>query len=426
MNPYSERYDMYVETLREDLLPALGCTEPVAIALAVARARQELSAFPQKIMVLASGNIIKNVMGVIVPTTGNLRGIEASAILGALAGNPDKELEVLEDVTPEDIKQLRQLLKTPLCEVKLLKSDSTLHIIVTASAGDDTVTVEIKDKHNRFTRIEKNGSLIYCAEDYKQNECHSPNLYSMNLAEIYDFALSVDIGDIHSIISRQIKYNSAVAEEGLSNEYGANVGVTLVQCYGSDIKVMARAYPAAGSDARMSGCVMPVVTNSGSGNQGMTVSLPVIQYANYLKVSEEQLYRALVLSNLTAIYQKTAIGSLSAYCGAVSAACGSGAGIAYLQGGNFELIADTVTNTLANISGMVCDGAKPSCAAKIASAVEAALLGYHMAACKRVFHSGEGIVKNDVEQTIQSIARMASKGMRQTDEVILQIMVDEA
>ncbi len=419
-------HNLYLTVLKEELIPALGCTEPIAIALASAKAREVLGEFPDKMIAACSGNIIKNVKGVIVPTTGDMRGIETSAILGAVGGNAEKQLEVLADVKPAHIEKTKALLATGLCEVEIIHGSANLDVIITAIKGDHSAVVEIKNKHSNIIRIEKDGKVLYSKDGQAAgHQTQELDRTQMNIEEIYDFANTVEISDVKQLLDMQIEYNTKIAEEGLKNDYGANVGSTLLKCYGTDIKTLAKAYPAAGSDARMSGCILPVVINSGSGNQGMTVSLPVIQYARFLGVSQEKLYRALVISNLVAIHQKTGIGSLSAYCGAVSAACGSGVGIAYLYGAGMDIIGKTITNTLANVSGIICDGAKPSCAAKIASSVDAALLGYHMAINNQVFHSGEGIVKDSVEETIKSVGRLGKEGMRETDVEILKIMVEQ-
>lgn len=420
-----DKYNLYLTVLKEELVPALGCTEPITIALASAKARDILGEFPDEIIVACSGNIVKNVKGVIVPATGNMRGIEVSAILGAVGGNARKRLEVLTDILPKHIEKTKELLKTDMCKIEIIHGTANLNVIVTAKKGSNFALVEIKDKHTNIIRIEKNGKLIYTKNcESAGNARENIDRTQMNIEDIYNFAKAVEIEDIKQLLDTQVEYNTKIAEEGLKNNYGANVGSTLIKCYGNDIKIIAKAYPAAGSDARMSGCILPVVINSGSGNQGMTVSLPIIKYAQHLGVSQEKLYRALVLGNLTAIHQKNGIGSLSAYCGAVSAACGSGAGIAYLHDATLDIIKNTIVNTLANVSGIVCDGAKPSCAAKIASSVDAALLGYHMAANGQVFKSGEGLVKGTVEDTIKSIGRLGRVGMKETDREILKIMVE--
>lgn len=425
MDRYSKGYDLYLTVLKEELVPALGCTEPIAIALASAKARDILGEFPDKITAACSGNIIKNVKGVVVPTTGDMRGIETSAILGAVGGNAQKQLEVLSDILPEHVEKTKELLKTGMCRVEIIHGTANLNVIVTAEKGLDSSLVEIRDKHTNITRIEKNGEVIFSKDSESAVlSAKATDRTQINIDDIYDFANTVKIEDVKQLLDTQIDYNTKIAEEGLKNNYGANVGSTLIRCYGNDIDIIAKAYPAAGSDARMSGCILPVVINSGSGNQGMTVSLPIIKYAQYLGVSKEKLYRALVLGNLMAIHQKTGIGSLSAYCGAVSAACGSGVGIAYLYDADLDIIKKTIVNTLANVSGIVCDGAKPACAAKIASSVDAALLGYKMAVNGQFFRSGEGLVKDTAEDTIRSIGRLGREGMKETDAEILRIMVE--
>ncbi|MEG0441033.1 MAG: L-serine ammonia-lyase, iron-sulfur-dependent, subunit alpha [Oscillospiraceae bacterium] len=418
-------YDTYVAILGEELIPALGCTEPIAIAYAAAKAREVLGAMPEKIVVECSGNIIKNVKGVIVPTTGDMKGIDTSAILGSLLGGSYRKLEVLTAATPEDILKTRALLATNMCEVKLLEGVATLHVIVHSSCGADSATVEIADGHTNIIRVEKNGEVQFSgAEKAQAGGSTVADRKLLNMRDIFEFANTVNLDDVRDVLKRQVDLNLLIAQEGLTNPYGVNVGSCLLKYYDKDdVKIMAKALPAAGSDARMGGCVLPVVINSGSGNQGMTVSLPVVVYARALKVSDDMLYRALVMSNLTAIHQKTGLGKLSAYCGAVSAACGSGAGISYLHGMNFEQISRTITNTLGNVSGIVCDGAKPSCAAKIASAVDAAIMAHYMSEDESVFGAGEGIVTEDVEHTIRNVGRLGRDGMKSTDVEILNMMI---
>jgi Uncharacterized conserved protein len=417
-------YHEYVTILEKELVPALGCTEPIAIAYASAVAKKTLGCIPEKIIAACSGNIIKNVKSVIVPNSGGLKGIEAAATIGAIGGNPDKKLEVLTDVTEEDIKRTRELLKTDYCSVEVLNGVANLHIIITATAGEEKAVVEIIDTHTNIVRIEKNDQVIFkSSEKNSKNEYQQIDWDCLNIEDILEFANTVRLEDVKEILDRQINYNTTISNEGLTHQYGANIGKTLLDEYGNSIRVRAKAKAAAGSDARMSGCVLPVVINSGSGNQGMTVSLPVIEYAKELEVGSEKLYRALVVSNLIAIYLKSGIGRLSAYCGAVSAACGSGAAITYLYGGDYDHICKTITNTLANISGIVCDGAKPSCAAKIATSVDAAIMAHYLSMGDNAFTSGEGIVKDDVEKTIDSVGRLARDGMKETDVEVLKIMV---
>ena len=416
-------YREYPAILREEIVPALGCTEPIAIAYAAAKARSVLGRLPEHIDVQCSGNIIKNVKAVIVPTTGSMKGIETSAILGAVGGNPDKKLEVLTDVSPEDLELTRELLRKKICSVSLLEGVSNLQIIVKMTAGQESSLVEVAFSHTNIVRIEHNGTVVMKKGMSAQNATETDRSL-LNLQDIYDFANSVDISEIGSLMEEQVRCNMTIAREGLSNRYGANVGSTILEHYGSDARSMARALAAAGSDARMNGCVLPVMINSGSGNQGITVSLPVQVFADALGVNREKKIRALVLSNLIAIYQKNELGKLSAYCGAVSAAAGAGAAIAYLHNADLDVIEETIVNTLGNVSGIVCDGAKASCAAKIASSVDAAILAYYMASEGRGFHNGEGLVKENAEKTLKSYGRMGREGMRATDIEILRIMLE--
>ena len=424
--PCTQGIPCYAHILNQELVLALGCTEPIAIAYAAATARDTLGCMPEKMMVGCSGNIIKNVKGVIVPGTGCLKGVKPAAILGAVGGDAAMKLQVLTPVTPDHLKKTKELLKTDYCQVDLIENVPNLMIVITATAGNDQAVVEIRDAHTHITRIEKNGKILFqdlsvptCAEDQPLADYGQ-----MNLSDIIHFCREGDIAPALDALKRQEEMNTKISMEGLKNPYGERIGATLLRYYGKqDVKIRARALAAAGSDARMSGCVMPVVINSGSGNQGITVTMPVLTYAYELAVSDEMKYRALALSNLTSIYIKKDMGKLSAFCGAVSAACGCGAGITFLSGGNDKQIGDTITNTLANVAGIVCDGAKPSCAAKIASAVDAAILGHLMAMEGRAFGDGEGIVTNDIDQTIANTARMGREGMRDTDHEILNIML---
>lgn len=418
-----EDFPRYVAILKEELVPALGCTEPIAIAYAAATARKALGGFPDRIRVRCSGNIVKNVKGVIVPTTGDMKGIETAAILGAVAGNPDLGLESLAEVKPSDIDVTKRFLDKKLCAVELIEGVSTLHIIVEMARGENSSLVEIIDSHTNIARIERDGNLVSPADAPAASASRTDRTF-LSLDGIFDFVEKVVLEDVRGLLDNQIDCNMAIAQEGLRGPYGANVGATLLQCYGRDVKILAKALPAAGSDARMNGCALPVVINSGSGNQGLTVSLPIVAYAQSLGCGKERMHRALILSNLVAIYQKNELGKLSAYCGAVSAAVGASAGIAYLHGASRRVIEDAMTNTIANVSGIVCDGAKASCAAKIASAVDAAEMAYYMAAEKRVFPSGEGLVKEDMELTIKSFGRMGREGMKATDLEILRIMLE--
>ncbi len=418
-------YQAYLDILKEELVPAMGCTEPIAIALAAAKARQVLGALPEWIKVLASPNIIKNVKSVIVPNTGSLRGIEAAAVAGAVAGNADEELQVLSHVTEEQIEEIAKELHTIQVEVSPSDNGYVFYLHVAVCGGGHTASVEITGNHTNITRIEKDGKVMFASE-YKETGTQTQTDRSvLNVRDIIEFADNVKIEDIAPILERQITYNTAIADEGLRGNWGANIGNILLKSYGSSVHNRAKAYAAAGSDARMSGCEMPVIINSGSGNQGLTASLPVIVYAKELDVGRNMLYRALVISNLVTVHLKTGIGALSAYCGATSAGCGAGAGITYLYGGKYHEISHTIVNALAINSGMICDGAKPSCAAKIASAVEAGLLGMQMQSHDSQFYGGEGIVVKGVENTIRNVNSLAHDGMRETDRVIIQMMTEK-
>lgn len=419
-----ELYNKYVNILKHELVPALGCTEPIAIAYAAAKARDVLGRFPESVEMRCSGNIIKNVKGVTVPNSRGLKGIDAAAVLGVTGGDAHRELEVLESVTEADIAKTRELLGRGFCTCSLIGQVENLYIVAKVVAGDEYAEVTIINRHTLITRIVKNGQVLFAMDAAEDSPGHVDKS-CLNVKDILEFANQLNIEDVKEVLERQIQLNSAIAEEGLRHEYGVQVGRTLLNVYGNDVKTRARARAAAGSDARMGGCSLPVVINSGSGNQGMTVSLPVIEYARELNVGEEMLYRALVVSNLISIHQKKYIGNLSAYCGAVSAACGSGSGITYLYGGNYEDISFTITNTIANVGGIVCDGAKPSCAAKIASAVDAAILAHHLGMAHRAFQPGEGIVKEHVEDTIKSMGYIGRVGMRETDTEILNIMIEK-
>lgn len=417
-------YDAYINILKSELVPALGCTEPIAIAFAGAKVRETLGEMPDFIKVKCSGNIIKNVKGVTVPNSGGLRGIDSSATLGVVGGDVSRELEVLKNITDEHRKKTVELLKNNFCKCELIEGEENLQIYIYAQKGDSNASVEIKGSHTNITDITKNGETIFSSENADKNSGHLDKDL-LNVKDILTFAKEAEIEDIEAVIKRQIEMNVAIANEGIKNNYGVSVGKTLLENYNVDVKLRAKAMAAAGSDARMSGCSMPVVTNSGSGNQGITVCLPVVEYAKELQVSEDTLYRALLLSNLIAILQKYHIGKLSAFCGAVSAASGAASGIAFLYGCDYKEISDTITNTLCSVGGMVCDGAKASCAAKIATALDTAIMAFMLAKNNRVFKNGEGLVKEDIEATIDSVGRMGREGMKATDVEILNIMIDK-
>ena len=426
MESNDERYTAYLNILREELLPAMGCTEPIAIAYAAAKARNILGRTPETVLIEASRNIIKNVKSVVVPNTDGLKGLKASAIAGIVGGNPARALEVLSEINDTNRQEIREFLDTK--EVKVIETTSGLifDLIVTVTGGNSTVSVQISHFHTNIVLITKNDEIVY--KDLPCEEIKTTSLTDrsiMNVRDILDFAKSVDLREVEKLLQQQIDYNMAIAEEGLKHTWGANIGSVLLETWGDDVKVRAKALAAAASDARMSGCDLPVVIASGSGNQGITASVPVIVYAREMKSDRETLLRALIVSNLITIHQKTGIGRLSAYCGVVSAGCGAGAGIAWLHGGRFEEVAHTVVNALAMVSGIICDGAKPSCAAKIATSVDAGILGFLMFEKGQQFYGGDGIVTKGVENTIRNIGRLGRDGMRETDKEIIRIMLGE-
>ena len=416
-------YQDYVNILHEELVPAMGCTEPIAIAYAAAVARQTLGRPAQRMEVEASGNIIKNVKSVFVPNTGGLRGIPAAAAAGMAAGDPALELEVLSSIGEGEQAAIRQYLADTPIAVKLADSPFIFDIAIRAWAGEDSALVRIVNYHTNIVRVERNGQVLKEVEAQAAAEEGLTDKSVLTVEGILEFAREAALADVEDAVGRQVRYNTAIAQEGLRGDYGANIGKVLLATYGDDVKIRAKAMAAAGSDARMNGCGLPVVINSGSGNQGMTVSLPVIEYAEALMVPREKLYRALLISNLLAIHQKSYIGSLSAFCGAVTAACGSGAAITYLCGGTYQQISRTVVNTVANVGGIVCDGAKSSCAAKIASAVDAAILAHHLSMKGLAFQPGEGLVQEDVESTIRNVGYVGRVGMKDTDVEILNLMI---
>ena len=418
------RYTQFVSILKEELLPAMGCTEPIAIAYAAAKARAVLGAVPEKMTIEVSGNIIKNVKSVVVPHTGGLRGIKAAAAAGAVAGNEDAELEVISNVTQEQIEEIERYLESAEMDIIHVDREHIFDIGVKAFAGEDISYVRIVDYHINIVEVKRNDDVILLKESAMQGD-DLTDRSELIINAIIDFANSVDLDDVRETLQRQIDYNMAIAEEGLQGDYGANIGKVLLAGHEDDLPYVMRAYAAAGSDARMNGCELPVVINSGSGNQGITASVPVIVYAREMEKTEEQLLRALVISNLVTIHLKTGIGRLSAYCGVVSAGCGAGAGISYLRENNPDAIRHTIVNALAVDSGIVCDGAKASCAAKIASAVDAGLMGMWMYEHGNEFFGGDGIVKHGVEKTIETVGKLASRGMRATDEEIIRLMLEE-
>ena len=418
------KYSAYISILEEELVPAMGCTEPIAIAYAAAKGREVLGALPDEIVVEASGNIIKNVKSVVVPNTGGLHGIEAAAAAGVVAGRAELLLEVISQVTDKQRGEMRTYLKEHPVRVEFLDGDLVFDIRLTLRRGDDTAQVRIANYHTNIVHMERSGQVLLDLPVEADDESGLTDRTLLSMADIYDFAQTVDIADIKQLLDRQISCNMAIAQEGLTHSYGANIGqVIRASSRPDDLIAKAKSAAAAGSDARMGGCEMPVIINSGSGNQGMTASVPVIVYARETGASEEKLYRALALSNLITIHQKTRIGRLSAYCGAVSAGAAAGAGIAYLDGGGYEEVIHTVVNALAIVSGMICDGAKASCAGKIAAAIDAGVLGYRMYQQGQQFYGGDGILSHGVEKTLDNVGRLGKIGMRSTDKEILQIML---
>lgn len=424
MKKDSPQYQCYVNILKEELVPAMGCTEPIALAYAAAKARTVLGALPDRVLLQVSGSIIKNVKSVIVPNTGHLKGISAAAAAGIVAGAAEKELEVIAQVSASEQEAIKAYLNRVQIDIQHVDWGHVFDLQVTAFLGDSWARVRITDFHTNIVLIEKDGAVLFEKPVSEKEVYESRTDRSLlNVADIWDFATTADISDVVAILERQVRFNNAIAEEGLLGDYGANIGSTLLATYGNDVTVRAKAKAAAGSDARMNGCELPVIINSGSGNQGITCSVPLIEYAKELHCGKEKLYRALILSNLVAIHEKTGIGTLSAYCGAVSAGAGAGAGIAYLCGGDYQAVIHTVVNALAIVSGIVCDGAKASCAAKIASSVDAGILGYKMYCRGQEFKGGDGIVMHDIESTIRSIGMLGKEGMQSTNEEIIRLMI---
>ena len=431
MDKTSKLYQAYCQILKEELIPAMGCTEPIAIAYAAAKAREVLGKEPDSVKIGVSYNIIKNVKSVIVPNTGGMKGIQSAAAAGIVAGQADKALEVISQVSAKQKQDITEFLNRMEICVEPIDQGMIFDIVIRLGYGAESAVVRIAQYHTNIVYIEKNGEVLLdhtetinqpAVHDHTEEGLTDRSLLTVD--DIYEFANTCDIQDVKDVLDRQIKYNTEISQEGLSHEWGANVGSTMLKYYGNDVRNRAIAKAAAGSDARMSGCEKPVIINSGSGNQGMTVSIPVIEYAKELNCSQVKLYRALTLSNLIAIHEKSGIGRLSAYCGAVSAGCAAGCGIAYLHDADNEGIAHTLVNALAIVSGIICDGAKPSCAAKIASSVEAGILGYHMYLNGQEFRGGDGIVKKGVENTIRNVSRLGREGMRETDKEIVNIMME--
>ena len=421
MNKEDSLYSIYVQILKEELVMAMGCTEPIAISYACAKATQVLDHLPDRIVVKASGSIIKNVKSVIVPHTNGLKGIEVAAAAGALYGDADAKLEVLSSATREQIEELPEYVQNTNITVQHIEQGHVFDLEIHVYYEQEHASVRIVDTHTNIVQIEKNWQVIF--EDKTTSLELKADHSALIMKQIWDFSQTVDIDDVKEILDRQITCNMAIANEGIHNSYGANIGHVILNMDSDCVKTKAKAYAAAGSDARMNGCELPVVINSGSGNQGITCCVPVVVYAKELDCTQEQLYRALVLSNLTAIYIKTGIGTLSAFCGAVSAGAAAGAGIAYLHNGTYKVIQHTIVNALAILSGTICDGAKASCAAKIASSIDAGIMGYYMYKNKQQFYAGDGIVAHSVDETIQNIGTLGSQGMLQTNDKIIEMMI---
>ena len=422
-------YENYLNILRAELVPAAGCTEPIAVAFAAAKAKEVLGEEVKRVRVECSGNVVKNVKGVTVPNSGGMRGIEAACLLAIAGGSAKSELEVLGSISETDRERAMRMLKERVCTVSLVEDVPNLFIRIRAEGDAHRAEVELANAHTNITRIVRDGETVFQAENvlsaYADGTAGDCDYSRMTLKGLLAFAEEVNTADVKELLDRQIAYNRAIAQEGIDNPWGARVGKTILEAWGGDEKSAAVAFAAAGSDARMSGCPLPVVINSGSGNQGITVTLPVLVYADAWHISEEKRYRALLVSNLVSIHIKHYIGALSAFCGAVSAACGAGAAITYMSGKDYAQIGRTITNTLGNVGGIVCDGAKPSCAAKIASSVQAALLAHYMSLSDREFLAGEGLVEEDVEETIRNIAYIGKVGMKETDREILHLMIDK-
>ena len=419
-------YDDFLNILKEELLPAMGCTEPIAIAYAAALAKNALGQLPERLEITVSGNILKNVKSVIVPCTGGLKGVIAAAAAGVVAGRHDRKLEVLSGLTQSDIREIKAYLSRVEACVKAADSGCVFDIGIRVFAGSEQAYARIEGHHTNVVEVSRNGEkLVHKTVEREHADDGMTDRTQLTVNRIIEFADNADLSLLEPLIARQIDYNSAIAKEGLTGDYGARVGKVLIDSYGNGVHNLARATAAAGSDARMNGCSLPVVIVSGSGNQGMTASLPVVVYARHLNSPREKLIRAVALSDLLTVHLKTGIGRLSAYCGAVSAGAGAGAGVAHLNGGGFEEIAHTLVNALAITSGLICDGAKSSCAAKIASAVDAGLLGYEMYRRGSQFYGGDGILRNGVENTIDNVCDLARVGMKETDEEIIRLMIKD-
>ena len=420
------KYNLFLQILKEELVPAMGCTEPAAIAYAGAKVKSILDTTGEqakRALIEVSGNIVKNVKSVTVPNTCGLKGIEAALAAGISLGKHEKELSVLSEIKEDEAPIVANFLKSFPIEVKRSCSDEIFEIAVSLYSDNHVAYIKLVGDHTNIALLKLDDKVLI--ENDKALPKKQADRSLLSIESIIEFADNVDLDDVREVIERQIDCNMAIAEEGLKNDYGANIGKVYLSGDPKNVKVRAKAYAAAGSDARMNGCELPVIINSGSGNQGMTTSIPVIVYASHLGIERDVLIRALTLSNLITIHLKTGIGTLSAYCGVISAGAAAACGIVYLRGGKFEAIAHTLVNALASSSGIICDGAKASCAAKIALAVESGLLGMDMYYHDCQFYAGDGIVKQGVEATIKSISRLAYVGMKETDKEIISIMIDD-
>lgn len=420
----NEIIEDYIKILESELVPAMGCTEPIALAYGGARAREVLGEMPEKVIAKCSGNIIKNVRCVTIPNSKGLVGIEAGVLLGIAGGNAQKQMEVLEDAADEDIEKAKDMLKKGVCKVEFLDSSSVLHIILELYTEEHSAVVEIRDGHTNITSIRKDGKEMLEGAALVEHDDTDERKVILNMENIKEFADTVELSKVQHLIERQITCNMAIANEGMKGGYGLGLGKLLVESYPDTILNQMKAYAAAGSEARMGGCDLPVIINSGSGNQGIASSVPVVVYARIKQVDQETLYRSLVFSNLLTIYQKTYIGKLSAFCGAVSASCASGAALTYMVGGTLDQIKMTVENTLANIPGIICDGAKISCAAKIATSLDAAIMAHNLAMKNKVYAPYTGILQEDTPETISCVGYIGKEGMKQTDKEILKIMIE--
>lgn len=420
-----KHYPEYIQILKEELKPAMGCTEPIAIAYATCICRDALGVLPEKVEIRVSGNILKNVKSVVVPNTNGLRGIRSAVAIGVTSGCSDMKLECISKVSKEQRAACEDFLKKTPIEVSQSESDFVFDIQIKLFSAQNEAEARIVDTHTNLVYLRHNEHILFEKEIKNAKTVSSLIDRSILSVEgIFDFATNADLEPVREILELQIKYNTAIAEEGLKHSYGASIGRTLLKAYPNDVAVRAKAYAAAGSDARMNGCELPVIINSGSGNQGMTCSLPVIVYAKELRTSHDKLLRALALSNLLTIHIKTGIGRLSAYCGAVAAGCAVGGAIAYLHQADLRIVSHTIVNALAIVSGIICDGAKASCAAKIASSVDAGILGFKLIQEGNQFYSGEGIITKGIENTIRNIGLLASEGMVETDKEIIHLMLE--